>query len=342
MIPTSPPAPPLDVRFHIRIGLLTLVLGLGGFAAWAALAPLDEGVPLPGVVSVESNRKTLQHLTGGIIRSIDTHEGDRVAAGDTLLTLDTSTQTAEISVISNQMAGLSAQADGLRRSLQQLQTQAGSLRNELSQLEPLVREELYPRNSYAEKQRQFAQLSTQLISAQTELEQSQTRMAELRNRQNLLKTEVSRSRITAPVAGNVIGLSVHTIGGVIAPGARILDLLPENDKLIIEGQIPPHLIEVVHADLPARLRFSALNPRTTPVIEGVVSRVSPDRLVDAEGNSYYSYRVKVSAEQLKLLGDARLQPGMPVEVIVLTGERTFMNYLMKPLSDRFAMALKER
>ncbi|MEK6789350.1 MAG: HlyD family efflux transporter periplasmic adaptor subunit [Pseudomonadota bacterium] len=339
---SAPNTPPLDSRSHMHIGLLTLILGFGGFALWAALAPLDEGVPLSGVVAVESNRKTVQHLTGGIIKSINTREGDRVSAGATLLTLDTSAQSAEASVIGNQMAGLAAQAEGMRQSLPQLQSQATSLRNELAQLEPLLREELYPRNSYAEKQRQLAQLTTQLISAQTEHQQIQARMAEMRNRLALLNTEMARANITAPVSGNVIGLNVHTIGGIIAPGAHILDVLPENDKLIIEGQIPPHLIEVMHADLPARLRFSALNPRTTPVIEGVVSRVSPDRIVDSEGNSYYSYRVKVSAEQLLLLGTARLQPGMPVEVIVLTGERTFMNYLLKPLSDSFAMALKER
>jgi len=337
-----PGTPPLDSSAHIKIGMLTLIVGLGGFMLWAALAPLDEGVPLPGVVAVESNRKTIQHLTGGIIKSINTHEGDRVAAGATLLTLDTSAQSAEAGVIGNQMAGLSAQAEGLRQSLPQLQSQTASLRNEIAQLEPLVREELYPRNNYAEKQRQLAQLATQLINAETEHQQIQAKMAELRNRLKLLNTEMARANIAAPVAGNVIGLSVHTIGGIIAPGARILDLVPENDNLIIEGQIPPQLIEVVHADLPARLRFSALNPRTTPVINGVVSRVSPDRIVDAEGKSYYSYRVNVSNEQLLRLGTARIQPGMPVEVIVLTGERTFLNYLLKPLSDRFATALKER
>lgn len=334
--------PPMDSRTHMRIGLLTLLLGVGGFGLWAALAPLDEGVPLTGLVAVESNRKTVQHLTGGIIKSIDTHEGDRVSAGDTLLTLDTSSQAAEASVLRNQIAGLTAQSQGLRQALPQLQAQVSSLRNELNQLQPLMQEELYPRNSYAEKQRQLSQLNTQLINVKTDQRQTQSKVAELNERVSLLDTEMARANITAPVSGNVIGLSVHTIGGVIAPGSRILDLVPENDKLIIEAQIPTHLIEVVHAGLSARVRFTALNPRMTPVVEGIVDRVSADRIVDPEGKSFYSSRIKVSAEQLLLLGDSRVQPGMPVEVIVLTGERTFLNYLLKPLSDRMALALKER
>ncbi len=335
-------APPSDTRPALRLGLLTLIIGLGGFALWAALAPLDEGVPLAGLVTVESNRKTVQHLTGGIIKSIDTHEGDRVAAGTTLLTLDISAQSAEASVLRNQMTGLSSQSKGMHQAIPQLRAQIISLSNELRQLEPLVQEELYPRNNYAEKQRQLSQLNTQLINAQTDVLQIQSKAGELRDRLAQLNTEMARANITAPVSGNVIGLNVHTIGGVIAPGSHILDLVPENDKLIIEAQIPTHLIEVVHVGLSARIRFTALNPSKTPVIEGVVDRVSADRIVDQEGRSFYSSRIKVSAEQLKLLGTARVQPGMPVEVIVLTGERTFLNYLLKPLSDRVAMAFKER
>ena len=334
--------PPLDSRPHMRIGLLTLLLGVGGFGLWAAFAPLDEGVPLTGLVAVESSRKTVQHLTGGIIKSINTREGDRVSSGDTLLTLDTSSQSAEARVLRNQIAGLAAQSQGLRQALPQLQAQVSSLRLELSQLQPLVQEELYPRNSYAEKQRQLSQLNTQLSSAQTDQRQTQSKVAELSERLSLLSTEMARANITAPVSGNVIGLSVHTIGGVIAPGSRILDLVPENDNLIIEAEIPTHLIEVVHEGLLARVRFTALNPRMTPVVEGVVDRVSADRIVNPEGKSFYSSRIKISAEQLLLLGDARIQPGMPAEVIVLTGERTFLNYLLKPLSDRMALALKER
>jgi len=257
-------------------------------------------------------------------------------------TLETSSQSGEVSGIRNQIAGLMAQSQGLRQALPQLQAQVLSLRSELNQRQPLMQEELYPRNSYAEKQRQRSQLNTQLINAKTDQHQTQSKVDELNDRLALLNKEMARANITAPVSGNVIGLSVHTIGGVIAPGSRILDLVPENDKLIIEAQIPPQLIEVVHAGLPARLRFTALNPRMTPVVEGIVDRVSADRIVDPDGKSFYSSRIKVSAEQLLLLGDSRVQPGMPVEVIVLTGERTFLNYLLKPLSDSMALALKER
>lgn len=341
-IASAAPNPPMDVGAPLRMGLLTLLLGFGGFSAWAALAPLDEGVPLSGQVTVESNRKTVQHLTGGIVRQIMVREGDHVRAGNSLLELDTSSSQAEASVIMNQLSGLQAQSDGLMHAIPQLQGQRQSLQTEVTQLAPLVAEDLYPRNSYAEKQRQLSQLTTQLTSTQADLRQSHAKAGELHDRLAQLQREMGRARITAPVDGIVMGLNAHTIGGIIQAGSPILEIVPSDDRLVIEAQIPPQLIEVVHAGLDARLRFIALNPRMTPVIMGSVDRVSADRFVDKDGKSYYTARIRTTPDQLRKLGKASITPGMPVEVIVLTGERTFMNYLLKPLSDRMALALKER
>lgn len=335
--------PPADSRTQIRLGMALLLLGLGGFFAWAGWAPLDEGVPVPGVVAVESHRSTVQHLTGGIVQQIQVREGDHVQAGQMLLMMDMTMQLGQRAMLVSQLAGLQAALKGLRSRLPQREKQLASLRLQSSQLEPLVEEELYARNSFAELQREISRVESELIAERASLEQGRAQAAELREKQQLLQTEIDRAAVTAPVTGTVFGLGVHTPGQVIAPGSRVLELVPDGDTLIVDAQLPTHLVEVVRAGLPARLRFIALNPRSTPVVDGTVALVGADRMTDeATRQSYYRVKVTVPADALSMLGGGEVTPGMPVEVIVVTGERTFLEYLLKPLRDRFANGLKER
>jgi len=341
--PAISPLPPADPRVPVRIGLAALIFGLGGFLIWAAWAPLDEGVPVPGVVAVETYRKTVQHLTGGIVQELLVKEGDLVRAGQPVLTLDMTLQRGQQQVIAQQLAGLQSQLQGLRSRLPQRERQLDSMNLQSRQLEPLVEEELYPRNRYAELQREQSRLRSEVITEKAALEQMLSQMAELREKHQLLQTEIDRAVIVAPVAGTVFGLAVHTLGGVIPPGGRILDLVPEGDTLIVNAQVPTHLIEQVRTGLPAQLRFIALNPRNTPVIEGRVMQVGADRVTDEQSRqSFYTARISVPTAELSDLGVGTVTPGMPVEVIVVTGERTFFNYLAKPLLDSFAGGLKER
>jgi protease secretion system membrane fusion protein len=340
---TADELPPSDTARPIRLGLAILLFGLGGFLAWAAWAPLDEGVPVPGVVAVETYRKTVQHLSGGIVQDLLVKEGDRVEAGQSLLVLDMTVQRGQQAVVANQLAGLQAQIQGLRSRLPQREKQLDSLSVQSANLEPLVEEELYPRNDYAALQRDIARLRSEVITERASIHQAQAQIEELREKQQLLQTEIDRAVVTAPVSGTVLGLSIHTVGGVIPAGGRILDIVPEGDTLIVHAQVPTHLIEDVRVGLPAQLRFIALNPRRTPVVEGSLAQVSADRMTDEESRqSYYLAKITVPAQSLQSIGGGRITPGMPVEVIIVTGERSFFDYLAKPLRDSFASGLKER
>lgn len=341
MTPASLPVPTSN-RGPLRMGLLVLVLGLGGFVAWSLTAPLDEGVPLQGQVAVQGSRKAIQHLQGGIVAEIAVQDGDQVQAGQLLIRLDTARLLGEVQVIRSQLGALTARVSGLQLQTPLHRAQIQSLQGDLQQLQPLVAEDLYPRNRYHEQARQLTQLQLQLRQDLTELQQAQAQIDELRKREALLQTDLTRSDITAPTAGVVLGLTVHAPGAVIPPGGKIMELVPASDRLIIEARVPPHLIESVRPGLPAQLRFTALNPRTTPVIHGEVSLVSADLLTTEQGDSFYTARLVASGEELARLGKVSLQPGMPVEAVVVTGERSFYNYLTKPLGDRMALGLKER
>ena len=158
-----------------------------------------------------------------------------------------------------------------------------------------------------------------------------------------LDFDLANIEVRAPVDGTVVGLSVSTRGGVIGPGFKLMEIVPSEDALVVEGQVPVHLIDKVHPDLKVELIFSALNQNLTPHIPGIVTHVSADRLTDEKtGQPYYKLKAKVAPEGIKMIADLQIRPGMPVDLFVKTGERTMMNYILKPILDHIKMAMSEK
>jgi membrane fusion protein, epimerase transport system len=157
---------------------------------------------------------------------------------------------------------------------------------------------------------------------------------------------VERTVVRAPDSGMVLGLAVHTLGGVVRPGERLLDIVPQNEKLLVEAQLSPNDIDQVRIGQAAEVRFPSFTKRDLPRVEGRLISVSADRLMDeADGRKtpYYLARVEISAEGLQALTSAELTllPGMPAEVLVNTGERTVLQYLMAPLTDTVVRSFRQ-
>jgi HlyD family secretion protein len=141
----------------------------------------------------------------------------------------------------------------------------------------------------------------------------------------------------------VLQSTVHTVGGVITAGDAIMMIVPQTDSLSVEARVNPQDIDKLVIGQKTLLRLSAFNQRTTPELNGVVTRVSPDVTLDQRtGQSYYTIRIAMPPEEIARLGDVRLIPGMPVEAFVQTGDRTMLAYLVKPLSDQLMRAFREK
>ena len=157
-----------------------------------------------------------------------------------------------------------------------------------------------------------------------------------------LEDVVSRTIVRAPDSGIVNGLQVHTVAGVISPGMRILDIVPQEDELIIESKLSPMDIDRVAVGQEATIRFSSFGMGTAPSTYGKVTSVSADSMIDElTGYIYYLARIEVTQESLEALGDLSLVPGMPAEVFIATGSRTFLQYIFKPLTNSVTRSLRE-
>jgi HlyD family secretion protein len=176
-----------------------------------------------------------------------------------------------------------------------------------------------------------------------EISEVRSKISELVERKVAAEDQLKHIDIRAPQSGKVHQLSVHTVGGVIAPGEQIMLIVPDADTLTAEVRIAPLDIDQVHLGQKAYLRFSSFNQRTTPEIEGEVTMVSADLTQDQRsGASYYVVRIAPSAAGLAQLGENTLVPGMPVDTFLRTGNRTALSYLIKPLRDQARRAFTER
>lgn len=179
--------------------------------------------------------------------------------------------------------------------------------------------------------------------ASNELRQTTAAIFELRERLRPAQDAEQRQRITAPIAGEVVDLKVTSVGAVIAPREPILDIVPENPLLLVEARLRPEDISFVRLDAAADVRLTAFRQRITPTVEGKVSYISADRLVDKSSNTpYYVVHVNVSPEALRKAGDLKLQAGMPAEVFIQTTARNALQYLLDPILGFMQRSLREQ
>lgn len=292
---------------------------------------------------------------------------------DQLLSARRSALRSELGAFDENMAGLRLQAGGLQASRDSKQQQMAILREQLGNMRDLARDGYVTRSRLLELERTYAQTGGMLSEDIGNIGRAQRQVMEMRLRRSqraqeyqkevrsaladaereaeaqgarmtALDYELARVEVRAPVDGTVVGLNIFTRGGVVAPGFRLMDLVPTEDALIVEGQLPVNLVDKIHAGLPVELIFSAFNANSTPHVPGVVTQVSADRSVDERtGVAYYKLRAKVTPEGARVIAAKKLEirSGMPVDLFVKTGERTMMSYLLKPLFDRAKTAMTE-
>jgi HlyD family secretion protein len=177
----------------------------------------------------------------------------------------------------------------------------------------------------------------------TEQREVAAQVDELTQQIQATQQQLSRVEIRAPASGIVHELALFTIGGVVAPGATVMQLIPQDRGLEMEVNVETHTIDQLHPEQEATVRFPAFNQRTTPELFGKVALISPSSVVDERtGNAFYRVGIEIPAEEIRRLGSRTLVPGMPIEAFIRTDPRTVLSYLMKPITDNLAKVFREK
>jgi protease secretion system membrane fusion protein len=324
------------------LGWQILLWGIGGFILWASLAPLDRGVTAPGFLIADSNRKTIQSVSAGVVDMIEVREGQAVKAGQVLIRLNQINAQAQTNALRESIEGLTAQVEHLEQAISQKKKQEAILKQQLSNTRDLVNEGYMAKNKFHEIERTQLQVKASILEDEGSLIRTRKQVRELQEKVLSYDFDLANTEIKSPVDGHVVNLVMFTKGGVVGPGTRLMDIVPTNETLIVEAQLPVHLIDKVQVGLPVEILFTAFNINRTPHIPGTLVAVGGDRIVEERsGMSYYKVQATIGAEGMRLLGKRKIQPGMPVELFIKTGERSLMSYLLKPILDRTHSALRE-
>jgi HlyD family type I secretion membrane fusion protein len=418
-----------------RAGYAIILLGMVTTGTFAAYANISSAVFAPGVVVVESSRKTVQHLEGGLVREILVKDAQEVQSGEVLIRLDPIRAKAkadlyrnqlfallaaqgrleaeqveaeqmsfpqflaasvnnpeaarimaeeekvfiqgreslanQIAILNNRIAQLEQQVVGYQSQVNSLETQIASLTLQNESLTTLSVDGLVAGNTLRQSERALAALEgqhgaaiAQLATARGNIEESRLQIDQLRQdyrrsaadklasirpqvidlREQLGVAEdaLARVDIRAPQTGIVQNLAVHTVGGVIGPGAPIMEIVPTGDDLVINAQISPTAIDSVHPEMVAEIRFTAFHTRNMPIMNGTITSVSADAITDERtGVSYFRARIAVDDADIPAEVRDKLQPGMPADVVVATGERTVMDYFTRPLTESLGRGMRE-
>jgi protease secretion system membrane fusion protein len=281
-------------------------------------------------------------------------------------------QRGQQDILKEQIAGLQAQVEGLQGMLKERRKQLVLLEQDAKSNRELAEEGYVPRRIANDLARSVSDAAGNIASTEAELAKTRaaiaatrlqlvqlttnylkdidTQLSDAQKSREALQTKVASLRfqlqltdLRAPVSGTVVGLKTNTVGGVVQPGQTLMEIVPAEENLIVEGRVPPTLIDKVKVGLQADLRFTAFNLNTTPIVPGLVTLVGADKIKpEGSQDEVYLSQIQVTPEGKKMLGSLAVQPGMPVDVMIKTGERSFMSYIVKPITDRFAWALKEQ
>ena len=433
---TRPGRPSFNNRNVVIFGLIivaTIFLGLG---AWSASAPLSRAVAAKAELTVKGERKSIQHFEGGIVSGLHVGEGQMVAAGDLLISLDPLQANASVArhngqldqalarqarleselkgekniilkgqilerltmqpemaeMVEAEQKHLIARLDTVNGHITILQLRIEQLNDEIEGLEiqraarleqykifedeivglrDLYKKGYYPKTKLLAVERAMVELRgaagndlAQIARARSSQRESESQIVSVKNRfreevleelrrvgveitdlnERLLvaKDILQRVQIVAPRSGIIQGIAVHTIGGVIRPGEILMEIAPQDDELVVRANVSPTDIDNLAIGQKAEVRLTALNMRTTPAIYGSVVSISGDRLIDPSNKRpYFLTRIEIPSAERKKLGEVKLTAGMPADVLITTGERTALDYFMKPLSDAFVRGLNE-
>lgn len=294
----------------------------------------------------------------------------RLAETNTFLARKNSYE-GQISVLQQRVNQISSKVQGLKAQEESKKVLATSFAEEIKDLKELLAEGFADKLRVRELERnhalqtgEIAQLNAEIATNQllinetrlqilqlqkqfqeevaAKLSEAQIQLNDATQRLNANRDKLNRILIKAPASGMVMGLSVHTEGGVVPPGQPILDIVPQDAELIIEAQVSPMDIDRVTVGLQAEIRFSAFKQSKTPRMFGQVSQLSADRFVDQKtGAPYYLARVELTPDSRQELGKLQLLPGMPAEVLINTGERTLFEYLAQPATNAIARSFIE-
>jgi multidrug efflux pump subunit AcrA (membrane-fusion protein) len=300
----KPDFPHLNIRGPAFCGLLVVALFFGGGVGGATMAPIDKGISLSGNIIVEQKVQAIQHQKGGPVGRVHVAEGQDVAIGQVLVTLDTQ-------ALDQQITALRSQAQAAARQLD-------LIRQEALTMTDLADRKLAARSKVLNLERQVAEVEKETAGFVARIA--------------IAEQDLARAEIRAPVAGRVLSLAVRGAGAMIQPGATVLEITPQTDRLVVEGRLSQIHIDDIKHGMTAKVWLTGSTWRDSRPLSAKLAWVSPDSVEDKRtGAIYFVARIELEETRTEVSKRVALHPGQRTEILLLTSERTLLDHVLDPL-----------
>ncbi len=302
--PAKTDFPRLNIRGPVYCGLLVVAVFFGGGVGGATIAPIDKGISLSGNIIVEQKVQAIQHQKGGPVGRVHVAEGQDVAIGQVLVTLNTQ-------ALDQQITALKSQAQAAARQLD-------LIRQEALTMADMADRKLAARSKVLNLERQVAEIEKETAGFIARIA--------------IAEQDLARAEIRAPVAGRVLSLAVHGAGAMVQPGATVLEITPQTDRLVVEGRLSQIHIDDIKHGMAAKVWLTGSTWRDSRPISAKLAWVSPDSVEDKRtGAFYFVARIELEETRTEVSRRVALHPGQRTDILLLTGERTLLDHMLDPL-----------
>jgi protease secretion system membrane fusion protein len=328
-----------SLKKSLHSGWMILIFGFLGFVIWGIFFPLDQGIPANGVVVAEGSRKMIQHQQGGTIEEILVKDGDEVELGQVLVKLNKINLEVSYQSYQEQIKGLEHSIPSIEEALKDKKNELSLIKERIQNYEALVNQGFLSKSYLNEYEQKYVAVKGDLALRTSNLIDSQSKLADLRERVKAISFELERSEIKSPIKGVVMNSQFFTLGGVVSPGGKLLEIVPSEGVFEVEILIQVNLIDKASLGNEVELTFPSLNRSVTPRLRGRLITISADRIEDSKQPNNIYFKAKAIFDDQQMRKDMHIKIGMPVQTFIKTGNRSLLNYLLKPLIDRIRTSL---
>jgi multidrug resistance efflux pump len=322
-----------------RQGWFMVLFGFFGFITWAALFPIDQGVPASGFLVSQSGKvSVVSHLTGMVVQA-QKKPGDPVAQGDLLFEFDTQSLRANERGAHESIKGLEASSLSLREALNARLEQIQSLEKQYETYEKLLDSGFSSRNALLQLDNQLSLAKSEAYQVKSTLDQNQSRKLELLENIKAIQHEITKYKIFSPSSGVVMNLAIKGPGVNVTTGTPLLEIAPKDETMIIAVRIPVDFATRVTTGLMVDVMFPTLPGSSTLRIQGVLRYLAADQITDPKTGEIY-LEGHVSLDATNEIQGRNLRAGLPAAILINTGSRTLLSYIVRPFSERLARGIQ--
>lgn len=327
------------LKKHIIWGWSYLILGFLGFILWASTYPLDQGVTGYGYVISKAEKITITSPVTGLIKELYKRQGDKVSKGDVLMDFDNSVMNHSLNSAKQSLSGVRASNKTLNGAYAAKAEQVAAINKQYEANKKLMEQGFFSKGALLQIQNQLSLAESEALEIKAEIDKNNSRELEIKEQLLGLSQQINLQKVVSPTNGSIMNLSIKSSNVSVSQGQILMDIVPEDGGLVIDARLPVEFVHMLAVGLEVDIMFPTLSGDRTKHFRGMLDYVSADKLLDPKTNQPY-VESRISILEMGKADADMLKIGLPATVIVKTGKRTLMSYIVRPFLDHLAMGLK--